>query len=65
MTTETAEFTAENGTEGKRARVKFGPKPHQTIPHEWAERVLSHVFANSKRAWESAIVYAAGEQDSK
>lgn len=43
--------------EGRRARVRFGPKPHQTIPHEWAERIIMNLakdnpsnFGNRLRA---------------
>jgi hypothetical protein len=46
---------------GQLPRVRFGPLPTQTIPQEWAERLLTR-FAHENRTkfgeWLRAIVIA-------
>ena len=64
--TDTQEWT-ENGTEtdakGRKARVKFGPRSTQNVPHEWAESMLSYMFQHQKRQFGAALRYAAGLED--
>jgi hypothetical protein len=66
MTEMTQEWTG-NGTadetKARKARVKFGPKPTQNVPHEWAEAMLSYMFKHQKRAFASALRNAAGIDD--
>ena len=35
----------EDQHEGRRARIRFGPRPHQTIAHEHAEQILTSFAA--------------------
>lgn len=51
-----------------RARVRFGTKPHQTIPHEYAERIIMTLAADSPAQFGSrlrAVVMADLGGDSK
>jgi len=66
MTEMTQEWTgngAADDTKGRAKRVKFGPKPTQTVPHDWAEDMLAYLFLNQKRAFGNALRYAAGLDD--
>lgn len=60
FTPEVLEPDAKNGSEGRARRVRFGPKPHQTVPHEWAERMISHLFQVNRKAFGGCLQYAAG-----
>jgi hypothetical protein len=48
------------GTEGRKARVRFGPKAHQTVPHEWAERMLMRLFQTNRAQFGKVLQHAAG-----
>lgn len=50
----------ENGIEGSKRRVKFGDGPSQSVPHEWAETMLRHLFARHQRAFSDALMEAVG-----
>ena len=53
----------ENGTKERAKRVKFGGKTHQTVPHEWAEFMLTWLFEHQKPAFGKALQHAAGLKD--
>ena len=36
------EYTPETPDKTRKERVKFGPKPWHTVPHECAEWILTH-----------------------
>lgn len=57
---ETTENSTKEATEGRKTRVRFGPKPHQTVPHEWAEKMLSRLFQINRAAFGKALQHAAG-----
>jgi hypothetical protein len=57
---ETADSGTRDSTEGRKARVRFGPKPHQTVPHEWAERMLTRLFETNRKAFGVVLQHAAG-----
>jgi len=63
MTEMTQEWTG-NGTKdeekARKARVKFGPKPAQNVPHEWAEAMLSYIFQHKTAAFRAALLHATG-----
>lgn len=63
MTDTWAPETAENGTKERAKRVKFGTKPHQTVPHEWAELMLSRLFVKHKRAFGDCLRHASGLEE--
>jgi hypothetical protein len=52
-----------NGGEGRKARVKFGPKPHQTVPHEWAELMLTDLFMRYRKVFGAVLSNASGVND--
>lgn len=58
---------ASNGTqgssEGRKARVRFGVQPHQTVPHEWAERMLMRLFQTNRATFGKMLQHAAGVAD--
>jgi hypothetical protein len=66
-TPETDGNTTGNGTkdgaEGRKARVRFGPKAHQTVPHEWAERMLMRLFQTNRAVFGKTLQHAAGVAD--
>ena len=43
-----------------RRRVKFGPNPHQTMPHEWAESAFEWIFVHHPHVFGDALQHAAG-----
>lgn len=51
---------AQNGTDGRRARVKFGDGPAQSVPHEWAESMLRELFERHPGAFRDVLVAAVG-----
>ena len=53
-------ITQETCPEPKKARVKFGQKPSQTIPHEWAESALMWICEHHQRTFGDALQHAAG-----
>jgi hypothetical protein len=57
---ETTGNDTRDATEGRKARVKFGPKAHQTVPHEWAERMLTRLFQTNRKAFGVVLQHAAG-----
>lgn len=67
MTETWAPDQTQNGTEERqktsKARVKFGPKAHQTVPHEWAESMLSHLFATNRKTFGAMLQHAAGTDE--
>ena len=52
-----------SGTESKKARVKFGPRANQTVPHEWAEAMLTHLFQTRRKVFGEVLQHAAGVDD--
>ena len=58
--TETAENGVKKDPEGRKMRVRFGVLATQTVPHEWAESMLRHLFMTNKRAFARALQHAAG-----
>lgn len=63
FTPEVTEPGARNGTEGRKTRVRFGSQPHQTVPHEWAERMLTRLFQSNRAAFGRVLKHAAGVDD--
>lgn len=59
-TADVAEPDTKNGSDGRKTRVRFGPKPHQTVPHEWAERMLTQLFQTNRKAFGVVLQHAAG-----
>jgi hypothetical protein len=58
--TEWAENGADSDAKARKARVKFGPRSTQTVPHEWAQAMLSYLFQHNRKQFGSALQHAAG-----
>jgi len=41
-------------------RVKFGPRPNQTVPFEWAEDILTMLAQHEPQRFGSYLQHAAG-----
>ena len=50
--------TDENGTRERAKRVKFGSKPNQSVPHEWAEVFMTWVHENRADVFRDALMVA-------
>jgi hypothetical protein len=55
-------WTPEHITAPER-RLRFGDEPHQTIPAEWAERGIYHLFAHDKPAFRRMMLAIVGIDD--
>lgn len=40
----------------ERPRLKFGTKPHQVIPFEWAERGLCYLYEHQQKAFSDMML---------
>ena len=43
----------------RKAPVPFGPESDQTVPHEWAGRMLTQLAAESPRTFDKLLATAA------
>lgn len=56
MSTETTGAPAHNGTPpAPAARVRFGPRPTETLPAEWVEPILTWIKAHHPLVFAGAI----------
>lgn len=48
----------ENGEKERVKRVKFGSKPNQSVPHEWAEVFMTWVHENRPETFRDGLMVA-------
>ena len=53
------EIAPEPGPKTRKERVKFGDKPTQNIPHEWAEYIIQQLYRTKKTVWVKLLPEAA------